>query len=500
MSGNTSPSAARTEATASVPSAGPGAFSLPFRLLSSAASVVFGAGTSQVPAASATNLATASSLDPPEFMLPRNTGPWVANVIYSVVPPSPLAAVDEDPASEEMWYGILKGRVVGVILSHTLAQDAVTGVSHNSMRGYKTQALALKAFNDALRAGHVEIRLYWSKIFIGVQRLALPAVPSTNIALQIFNFNLNPSSNMPSPTEGLTFAELLANLSLGDSPRTPPRTPTTSRTPLRTPPTAPRTPAVPISDRPRTPPRTPTTSRTPVTTLRTPTTASWTPAIPPRTPTAPQALYYFESPGRSGYTQSWATAANASQGVEHGHVQRVQNKPKKKHTKKAAYVVFFGHRPAAYLNWADAKSAVSGAKNAIYRGYGTVKEAQDAFAYAQARGWTRCTDARGPLGPTSTPHLPQYPTPSQRHDPPSPNPLHGTEDLDDNWYVVYKGIVPGVYHSLLEAMLNTVGVSNSAYETVVGRDAAFDLFQNADADQETMFASPPPFSDTPHGL
>lgn len=82
---------------------------------------------------------------------------------------------------------------------------------------------------------------------------------------------------------------------------------------------------------------------------------------------------------------------------------------------------------------------ITGVSNAIHRGY-TLPQAYEAFAYAQARGWTRSTED----GSGST--MPSLPTPTQDDD--APNPLHGSEHLDNTWYVVYHGIRPGVYHSL----------------------------------------------------
>jgi hypothetical protein len=63
--------------------------------------------------------------------VPQSTGPWEAGVIYSVVPPHALAAIADD--NEELWYGILKGKFVGVTQNHSLALSAVVGVSNNSM-------------------------------------------------------------------------------------------------------------------------------------------------------------------------------------------------------------------------------------------------------------------------------------------------------------------------------------------------------------------------------
>ncbi|KAJ7796344.1 hypothetical protein B0H14DRAFT_3494899 [Mycena olivaceomarginata] len=105
--------------------------SLPFRFLSSAASLV-----------GLTGGASASSPPP------------------SYVNPLPLASIPVPAGDEELWYCILKGKFVGVTQNHPLAIDTVLGVSNNSMRSYKTQALALAAFNSALTLSIVEVRPY----------------------------------------------------------------------------------------------------------------------------------------------------------------------------------------------------------------------------------------------------------------------------------------------------------------------------------------------------
>jgi hypothetical protein len=81
---------------------------------------------------------------------------------------------------------------------------------------------------------------------------------------------------------------------------------------------------------------------------------------------------------------------------------------------------------------------VTGVSCSIFRGYQTVAAAQAAFEYAVARSWTRTTDA----AVSAIPALPQ-PLPADL----GVNPLHETEALDDRWYIVYCGILPGVYRS-----------------------------------------------------
>ncbi|KAJ7025070.1 hypothetical protein C8F04DRAFT_1269682 [Mycena alexandri] len=206
----------------------------------------------------------------------------------------------------------------------------------------------------------------------------------------------------------------------------------------------------------------------------------------PQSPSRP--LYFFESPTRSGYTSSWAVAGTATQGIPGGHVHAVTKAPKKKRTKKAAYTVFFGRVPGVFMTWAETKQLVDGVPNAIFRGYRTVAEAHAAYAYAHARSWMRvCGSA---LSSTPTP-IPILPAPSTNSGP--LNPLHGTEALNNTWYIVYRGVLPGVYHSNLEASLNTVGIGNALYESVEGREEAFRRYREAQA-QRNRAISPPPSS------
>ncbi|KAJ7456322.1 hypothetical protein B0H11DRAFT_2244241 [Mycena galericulata] len=174
MSHRLDAAAPRTEQTSSVPGAGlalaaPASarrsylFS-PFRLLSSAASVV-GLIRSDTPAATPVATPAPAPLvppppppPPPPAPLGQSTAPWVAGVLYSVVPPQDLGSITV--ANEELWYAVIRGRVVGVTQNQQAALDAVLGVSHNSMRGYKTIDLAVDAFNIARGAGSVQVRAY----------------------------------------------------------------------------------------------------------------------------------------------------------------------------------------------------------------------------------------------------------------------------------------------------------------------------------------------------
>ncbi|KAJ7240103.1 hypothetical protein C8J57DRAFT_1527833 [Mycena rebaudengoi] len=173
-----------------------------------------------------------------------------------------------------------------------------------------------------------------------------------------------------------------------------------------------------------------------------------------RTPTT---TYVYQSPARQGVTADWSLAGSASQGVPHGHVHTVQKKVKKPRQNAGAYVVFHGIRPAVCSTWAEAKALTSGVSNSIHRSYRTLTEANAAFQYAQDRGWTRSCNSQSPAAAIRV-----LPIPMIESD--SANPLHGDDVLDNQWFVVYHGITPGVYQSLLEALLNTTGISASVYE------------------------------------
>ncbi|KAJ7801667.1 hypothetical protein B0H14DRAFT_3782630 [Mycena olivaceomarginata] len=84
----------------------------------------------------------------------RTRGPWIAGSLFIVVPPEHLMPIPEAPVDSEddfpLWYCITKGKYIGITLSNPLALAAVVGVSGSRMKAYKTQVLALEAFNEML--------------------------------------------------------------------------------------------------------------------------------------------------------------------------------------------------------------------------------------------------------------------------------------------------------------------------------------------------------------
>ncbi|KAF7335855.1 Cauli-VI domain-containing protein [Mycena sanguinolenta] len=255
--------------------------------------------------------------------------------------------------------------------------------------------------------------------------------------------------------DGLTFEELLANLSLG-SDSAPPVIPALPSPPRRTfrdsaAPSPARRTAVPPPLSPASSPHhavrdaaAPWIQASPSSARRagvspSPVASHADPSLFPATSTL---IYYFESRDGSGYTTDWATAGAASQGVPDGHVRVVQAGSKKKKPKAKAYTVFYGQVPGVYLAWAQAKDMVSRVPNAVYRGYPSVAEAQEAFDYARARGWVRASGHTIDL-------IPNMPPPSELDEVVNPfwTSAPNLRD-DDEWYVVYRGITPGVYRTV----------------------------------------------------
>ncbi|KAJ7041934.1 hypothetical protein C8F04DRAFT_1176591 [Mycena alexandri] len=182
------------------------------------------------------------------------------------------------------------------------------------------------------------------------------------------------------------------------------------------------------------------------------------PAARPDQSARPSRLYQYSSPARSGLTADWQprhTAAAATQGVSHGRPQLLTPTKSRSRRKKAAYVVFYGRRPGVYTTWAETEPLVKAVSGSLFQGYYSLDSAVAAFAYAQARSWTRvCPPPHHSRLPQSQsirqPPIPLLPSPAADLD--APNPLHVDADgVGSRWYVVYAGITPGVYHSTAEA-------------------------------------------------
>ncbi|KAJ7102961.1 hypothetical protein C8R43DRAFT_1141083 [Mycena crocata] len=91
--------------------------------------------------------APASNPAPLQGPMFRNSAPWVAGALYTVVPKEPLVAV---PDNNEKWFAITRGKYVGLTKNSAISLNAVTGISTALSDKFNTQNEALDHFNDAL--------------------------------------------------------------------------------------------------------------------------------------------------------------------------------------------------------------------------------------------------------------------------------------------------------------------------------------------------------------
>ncbi|KAK7030003.1 hypothetical protein R3P38DRAFT_3513893 [Favolaschia claudopus] len=109
------------------------------------------------PAAPVVAAPAAPAVAAPTFV--RTTPPWEVGGFFGNIPPQPLTAIPDPPhaGDDSVWYCIYQGKFVGVTLSHGAALSATVGVRGGRMRSYKTQLLALHAFNDALASHGIAV-------------------------------------------------------------------------------------------------------------------------------------------------------------------------------------------------------------------------------------------------------------------------------------------------------------------------------------------------------
>ncbi|KAJ7019603.1 hypothetical protein C8F04DRAFT_1197520 [Mycena alexandri] len=182
--------------------------------------------------------------------------------------------------------------------------------------------------------------------------------------------------------------------------------------------------------------------------------------VPVSAPTTPQrastSRYIVSTPDRPErpiVATSWFEAGSISHSVAQSTVRRMDSPRRSRKSRSAAYTVFYGGADGAFTDWTRVSASITGHGVAIYSGFSSLEEAQAAFDYARAKGWT--ADAPSYTIPQALPPAP-LPLPSSY----DRNPLNSgsTHEL---WYAVCRGIVPGVYRSWLECSLNTTGIKGN---------------------------------------
>ncbi|KAJ7601470.1 hypothetical protein DFH06DRAFT_1352759 [Mycena polygramma] len=184
-----------------------------------------------------------------------------------------------------------------------------------------------------------------------------------------------------------------------------------------------------------------------------PRTPPCSPPSPPRTPSRPNATEQSAPPSPSPSRLSHSRGAHGltqdrpEVALPATTAQLSSPSPRKRGAKSRAYAVFFGRVPG----WAEADSQVSGARGSLFQSYPSEAAARAAYMHAEARSWTGVCSSSLPYEGISERQRPAPAALTQ-----SLSPLHcGT------WYVVYKGIQPGVYQSLYVSPLQLKHVNEA---------------------------------------
>ncbi|CAK5276785.1 unnamed protein product [Mycena citricolor] len=198
-------------------------------------------------------------------------------------------------------------------------------------------------------------------------------------------------------------------------------------------------------------------------------------ALRQRTITAQPTLYRIETRDATGnaivgHTSEWSVAGSLVQDKPGSRAVSLSPRKTGRRPRPKAYVVFVGRRSGVFDLWSECKAQVSDYACCLYRGYSSKDRAEAAFVYAQQRGWTSA--------PGHFRYVPPIPVTDDDYE--VYNPLSGREeDNDKRWYVVYRGLRPGVYRSSLESQLNVTGVSGQLFESVEGEALARKRFADA---------------------
>jgi hypothetical protein len=96
----------------------------------------------------------AAVVQPQSGTLIQGHGPWVAGILFTVIPRTALAAVADNG---EKWFAITRGKYVGLTKNSAISLNAVTGVSTGLSEKFSSQADALNHFNAALVTGAVAV-------------------------------------------------------------------------------------------------------------------------------------------------------------------------------------------------------------------------------------------------------------------------------------------------------------------------------------------------------
>ncbi|KAL1658416.1 hypothetical protein GGF50DRAFT_10724, partial [Schizophyllum commune] len=147
---------------------------------------------------------------------------------------------------------------------------------------------------------------------------------------------------------------------------------------------------------------------------------------------------------------------------------------------KRGYVVFVGKQSGVYTTWDACNAQVHRVNHSFHQSYPTLAEARAAFEVARAYGFTfSCGEGTIAVGA----QVAATPVPASDlvlclaflDDPAS----KVISPADDAWYVVYKGVQPGVYRSYVEVGILTTGLADARHCSFTTREEAVESFTSA---------------------
>ncbi|KAF7967887.1 hypothetical protein HWV62_32832 [Athelia sp. TMB] len=201
------------------------------------------------------------------------------------------------------------------------------------------------------------------------------------------------------------------------------------------------------------------------------------PLTPPNSkhPSATPTTYQVASPTRVGATQDWHLAGHLTQGVPAAHVHRTHGveSPKKTPPSKSktakAYVVYQGRTTGVFEHWTPVEAATTGISGPVFEGFPSLLCAQRAWFIAEQMNVVR----------TLRPNVEYGPCPAF-YGPIAVTLLNFPEDyFGQRFYVVSKGLCPGVYPFWGLAASQVLHVRNAIYKDYTSRAQALEMWQRA---------------------
>jgi hypothetical protein len=84
----------------------------------------------------------------------RMGAPWVAGLLYGVIPGASLTSI---PDNGGKWFAITRGKYIGLTQNSAISLNAVTGISTGLSEKFGSQADALNHFNGAHHTGSLAV-------------------------------------------------------------------------------------------------------------------------------------------------------------------------------------------------------------------------------------------------------------------------------------------------------------------------------------------------------